>query len=240
MLLKIDNQKILLTMSYEDKTKFISMMDSINLKFETIKQIIDNFNNKNAFYDFYCSNLFAKKTSNHFLIKIYGTSFDIYSLKIKHNVTSFEKEIQKNSLLNILFTQFDFKSFQKEMIYFEKYYEKLFKKYVEKSFNDNIKKINDLISFPYDRDIIQFNLRSDIESNCFYLVIHVPNLRVDNILYKSAYIKNKFSKLITLLNIDFEYLLNQFIIDDADYQEIKFNADIIFEKINLIENMNNF
>ncbi len=240
MLLKIDNQNILLTMSLEDKTKFLSMMDSINLKFEIIKQIIDNFNNKNAFYDFYCSNLFGKKNSNHLLIKIYGTSFDLYSLKIKHSVTSFEKEIQKNSLLNILFTQFDFKSFQKEMIDFEKYYDKLFKKYVEKPFNDNIKTINTLIDFKYNRNIIQFNLRSDIESNCFYLAVYAPQLNNDNVFYKSTYIKNNFSKLINLLNIDFDYLLNEFVQDDADHKEIKFKADIIFEKINLIENMNNF
>lgn len=240
MLLKIDNQEILLSMSFEDKTKLLCMIDSINLKTESIKNIIDNFDDKNAFYDFYCSNIFGKKGSNHLIITIYGTSFDLYSLKIKHNITSFSKEKQKNSLFNILFTHFNFELFQKEMIEFEKYYEKLFKKYIIKSFEDNIKKIKDIIFVNYDKNIIELNIRSDFESKIFYLCVHVTNLHENNILEKLNYTKNKFPKLINLLNIDFEHLLNQFIEDEADYQEIKFKSDIIFEKIKLIENMNNF
>lgn len=240
MLLKFYNKDILLTMNEEDKTKLLSMIDSINLKIESIQNIINNFNDKNAFYDFYCSNIFGKKGSNHLIITIYGTSFDLYSLKIKHSVTSFSKEKQKNSLFNILFTNFNFESFKCEMIEFEKYYEKLFKKYIIKPFEDNIKKIKDMIFINYDKNIIELNIGSDIESNTFYLFLHVPNLDEDNILEKLNYIKNKFPKLINLLNIDFEHLLNQFIEDEADYQEIKFKSDIVFEKIKLIENMNNF
>lgn len=240
MLLQFYNQDVLLVMNEEDKTKLLSMIDSINSKIEILKNTINKFNNKNAFFDFQCSKLFGKQTSSHLLIKIYGASFDLYSLKIKHSLTSFSKEKLKNEIFNTLFTSFDFELFQKEMIEFDKFYQQLLKKYMIKPFEYYISKIKQMILVPYDKNIIQLNIRSDFESNTFYLGVYVPRLEEYNMYEKANYANKTFPDLISLLNINFQSLLNQFIKDEADYQEIKFNSNIIFEKIKLIENMNNF
>jgi len=240
MFLQFYNQDILLTMNEEDKTKLLSMIDSINLKIESIQNIINNFNDKNAFYDFQCSKLFGKQTSSHLLIKIYGSSFDLYSLKIKHSLTSFSKEKLKNEIFNTLFTCFDFQLFQKEMIEFDKFYQQLLKKYMIKPFEYYISKINRMILVNYDKNIIQLNIRSDFESNTFYLGVYVPQLDEYNMMEKVNYANHTFPDLINLLEFDFQKLLNQFVQDEADYQEIKFDSNIFFEKIKLIENINNF
>lgn len=240
MLLQFYNQDVLLIMNEEDKTKLLSMIDSINSKIEILKNTINKFNNKNAFFDFQCSKLFGKQTSSHLLIKIYGASFDLYSLKIKHSLTSFSKEKLKNEIFNTLFTSFDFELFQKEMIEFDKLYQQLLKKYMIKPFEYYISKIKQMILVNYDKNIIQINIRSDFESNTFYLGVYAPRLEEYNMYEKANYANKTFPDLISLLNINFQSLFNQFIKDEADYQEIRFDSNIVFEKIKLIENMNNF
>jgi len=79
-----------------------------------------------------------------------------------------------------------------------------------------------------------------IHSNSIHLTIDFYNLNINHIEEKKEYTHKYFSNILFFFNINIEYILDSIIQKNYPLFASSYNADIVFEKLSLFENMNNF
>lgn len=239
MLLKFKNDNILLKMNTEDRHCFLSIINSINQKTEELTNIILSLNNSNITYSFNFQYIFEDIGINIFSIFIYSTKIDILSSKFKQNISKIKHED-----IQYLYNHFDFIKFKKDIDYFKEL-QLLFKqKYIIEPFHNNINKLNTFIPKKYNHEILNFQMIYNINVNRITISFDFHHLNINNMNEIKKYINTYFSEILFFFNIDteldldsmFEYMIEQ---DEHSYHK-SCDANLIFEKLLLTENINYF
>lgn len=226
-------------MNTEDRNSFLYIINSINQKTEELKNIILKLNNSNITYSFNFQYIFDDIGINIFSIFIYSTKIDILSYKFKQNISKIKHED-----IQYLYNNFEFDHLKKDIDYFKELQLLFKKKYIIEPFNNNIKKLNTFIPKKYNREILNFQIIYNIHLNNITIIFYFHHLNINNMNEIKKYINTYFSEILFFFNINTERDINSIFEDMIEQDEHSYHkssdANVIFEKFLLFENINSF